>query len=112
LDLIGQRFIRASFYIPHVTFRVGNIVFDQGGTGWLSNHPGLMNNQLSGAFCIFLSRRFFLNFPRAIDDAGYFDGCSPWLIYLQTRVPNAKPFMATLGILKVTAAWNDSALVP
>ena len=85
----------------------GNNIIGQGGTGFVDTYPGLILNGLAGAFGVFLCRQFYLNFPRALDDAAEIDGCSPIRRYWQIYVPLGKPVLASLGVLKFTFIWND-----
>lgn len=85
----------------------GNNIFGIGGKGWIDSYPGLMINQLAGAFGIFLCRQFYLMFPKELDEASAMDGCSPWKIYLKIYLPLSGPIFSSLGILKLTHTWND-----
>lgn len=91
-------------YIP---FAGGNNWAGMGGTGWINTYPGLMVNQMAGAFGIFLCRQFYLNFPRPLDEAAELDGCSIWKTYFQIYLPMSGPLLASLGVIKLTTVWND-----
>jgi multiple sugar transport system permease protein len=62
---------------------------------------------VAGSFGIFLCRQFFLTFPRALDEAAQIDGASTLRVFYQIYLPISKPVLATLGIFKTTATWND-----
>lgn len=85
----------------------GNNIFGQGGTGLINTYGGLIINNLAGAFGVFLCRQFYLNFPRDLDDAAEVDGCGPFMRYFNIYLPLSKPLLASLGVLKLTATWND-----
>ncbi len=85
----------------------GNNWLGMGGTGWIDTYPGLMVNQMAGAFGIFLCRQFYLNFPRALDEAAELDGCNIWRTYFRIYLPLSGPILASLGVIKLTTVWND-----
>lgn len=85
----------------------GNDLLGQGGTGFLNTYGGLILPFVAGPIGIFLSRQFFLNFPRELDEAAIMDGASKFRIFAQIYLPLAKPVLATLAVLKATSAWND-----
>ncbi|WP_420819481.1 carbohydrate ABC transporter permease [Paenibacillus thalictri] len=85
----------------------GNDLFGQGGTGWLDSYYALVIPELSGSFGIFLARQFYLQFPRALDDAAHMDGAGYFRTFLQIYLPQSGPLMATLGIFKTVSVWND-----
>jgi multiple sugar transport system permease protein len=93
--------------MKHFPLAGGNDLFGAGGSGWIDTYPGLMINHLAGAFGVFLCRQYYLNFPKALDDAAEIDGCSPWRTYFQVYLPLSKPLWASLGVLKMTTTWND-----
>lgn len=85
----------------------GNNILGRGGMGMVDSYPGLMINRLSGAFGIFLCRQYYLNFPKALDDAAEIDGSSIIGTYWKIYIPLSKPLLASLGVLKLTITWND-----
>ncbi len=93
--------------MKHIPLAGGNDLFGAGGTGWIDSYPGLMINQMAGAFGIFLCRQFYLNFPKALDEAAELDGCNIWRTYFRIYLPLSGPLMASLGVIKLTTVWND-----
>lgn len=85
----------------------GNDLFGQGGIGYINSYTGLILPFIAGSFGIFLCRQFFLNFPRALDEAAQIDGASKLRVFFQIYLPLSKPILATLAIFKTTSAWND-----
>ncbi|MCK8485601.1 carbohydrate ABC transporter permease [Paenibacillus sp. MBLB2552] len=85
----------------------GNDLFGQGGIGFINSYTGLILPFIAGSFGIFLCRQFFLNFPRALDEAAQIDGASKLRVFFQIYLPLSKPILATLAIFKTTSAWND-----
>jgi multiple sugar transport system permease protein len=85
----------------------GNSLLGVGGTGFINTFGGLMLPIFAGAFGIFLCRQYFLNFPRALDEAAKIDGCTPINTFWKIYIPNSKSLMMSLGVLKATYSWND-----
>ena len=90
-----------------VPFAGGNNILGQGGRGWLDSYWALIIPQLSGSFGIFFARQYFLTIPYELYEAARIDGCSPMKAFLKVFLPNAKPLIASLGILKTVYVWND-----
>ncbi|GIO62816.1 bicyclomycin resistance protein [Paenibacillus cineris] len=88
-------------------FAGGNNWQGQGGIGFINSYTGLILPFIAGSFGIFLCRQFFLNFPRALDEAAQIDGASKFRVFYQIYLPLSKPILATLAIFKTTSAWND-----
>lgn len=85
----------------------GNNIFGQGGHGWIDSHMGLLAPYVAGSFGVFLFRQFFLNFPRALDDAARIDGLGWFRTFWKIYVPLSGPVFASLVALKAAATWND-----
>ncbi len=93
--------------MKNIPFAGGNNWLGMGGTGWINTYPGLMINQMAGAFGIFLCRQYYLNFPKELDEAAELDGCSLWKTYFKVFLPLSGPLFASLGVIKLTTVWND-----
>ena len=85
----------------------GNNLWGSGGFGLIDTHLGLLLPYIAGAFGVFLFRQFFLNFPRALDDAAKIDGLGRFRAFLMIYVPLSTPVFVTLLLLKATQVWND-----
>lgn len=85
----------------------GNDIFGVGGTGLINTHLGLIIPFAAGSFGIFLCRQFFMNFPKSLDEAAEIDGAGKLRTFFQIYIPLSKPILATLGVLKTVASWND-----
>lgn len=107
--LVPSQVIMVPVFImmKHVPLFGGNDWLGRGGTGWINTYWGLMMPYLAGAFGTFLCRQFYLNFPKALDEAAEIDGCSKWRIYFQMYIPQSKPLLASLGVIKLSAVWNE-----
>lgn len=85
----------------------GNNILGQGGFGLINSYAGLIIPLVSGSFGVFLCKQFYANFPKSLDEAAEIDGASKLRIYFQIYLPNSKPILATLGLLKGVSVWND-----
>jgi ABC-type glycerol-3-phosphate transport system permease component len=57
-------------------------------------------------FGIFLLRQFIDAIPRDLDDAASIDGCDFWQIYAHVMMPNIRPALITLALMKFIWAWG------
>ncbi|MCD7750961.1 MAG: carbohydrate ABC transporter permease [Lachnospiraceae bacterium] len=85
----------------------GNSLLGQGGTGLINTYAGLIIPLVSGSYGVFLCKQFYENFPHSLDEAAQIDGCDKWRTYFAIYLPNSKAILATLGLLKAVAVWND-----
>jgi ABC-type glycerol-3-phosphate transport system permease component len=69
--------------------------------------PWLLWGLAASPFHIFLFRQFFTTIPKALEDAAEVDGASPFRIFWQIFLPNAKPALATSFILNFVWVWGD-----
>lgn len=93
--------------LAHVPFAGGNDILGRGGIGLVNNHAGLLLPYIAGSFGVFLFRQFFMNFPRALDDAAEIDGLNRIQTYYKIYVPLSGPVFASLIALKATYTWCD-----
>lgn len=85
----------------------GNNILGQGGTGLINTYTGIVAPYIAGAFGVFLFRQFFLNFPRALDEAAKIDGLTRLGAFTRVYIPLSKPIFATLIVFKTTSTWNE-----
>ncbi|GGD93928.1 carbohydrate ABC transporter permease [Paenibacillus nasutitermitis] len=85
----------------------GNDLWGNGGIGFLNSYWGLIIPQIAHPFGVFLFRQFFLQFPKALDEAAKIDGCSRLRTLLKIYVPASLPVFATLALLKSIGSWNQ-----
>ena len=85
----------------------GNNLFGAGGTGLINTYAGLVIPLVSGSYGVFLCKQFYENFPRSLDEAAEIDGANKWKTFFTIYRPNSKAILATLGLLKAVAVWND-----
>lgn len=69
--------------------------------------PWIFNAIAGNSFFIFLFRQFFLSFPKELEDAAEVDGASPFRIYWQIFMPNAKPVIAAVMVFAFQGVWSD-----
>jgi len=90
-----------------IPFFGGNDWLGSGGNGWLDSYYALIVPELAGAFGIFMARQYYLQFPKALDDAAYIDGTGYLRLFFSIYLPQSGPLLASLGIFKFVAVWND-----
>ena len=69
--------------------------------------PWLLWGLATSPFHIFLFRQFFTAIPKELEDAAEVDGATPFRIFWQIFLPNAKPALATSFILNFVGVWGD-----
>ena len=74
--------------------------------GWLDKYQALIIPWLASVFAIFLLRQFFRAIPDELWDSARIDGCRRLRFLLQIVVPNSKPALLTVGLLKFLGSWN------
>ncbi|MEK8127896.1 carbohydrate ABC transporter permease [Paenibacillus filicis] len=90
-----------------IPFFGGNDWLGTGGNGWLDSYYSLIVPELAGAFGVFMARQFYLQFPKALDDAAFIDGAGYLRLFFSVYLPQSGPLLATLGIFKFVSVWND-----
>jgi ABC-type glycerol-3-phosphate transport system permease component len=77
--------------------------------GWVNTYkPLIVPEWLGGAaFYIFLFRQFFKGIPREMEEAARIDGAGDWQIFWSIFLPNAKPALATVGVLAFIGHWKE-----
>ena len=78
--------------------------------GWINNYLALIIPPLfkdANVFNIFFLRQYFMSIPKDLEEAAIIDGCSRFRTFLRIIMPNAKPALATVGILSFNGQWNS-----
>ncbi len=75
--------------------------------GWLDSYHVQIIPFLADPFSIFLFYQFFINLPKALEEAALVDGAGLFAIYWRVILPLSRPVFATVAILKFLAHWND-----
>lgn len=75
----------------------------------LSNSYGLMILYCAGALTqgTFLAVNYIKLIPIELEEAGFVEGGSTWVIYYKIILPLMKPILATLAIINGLWIWND-----
>lgn len=75
--------------------------------GWVDTPLALIVPAGAGAFGVFLLHQFFKAVPKELEEAAELDGCSRFQTFWHIMLPQAKPALATLGLLTFVGSWND-----
>jgi len=75
--------------------------------GLIDTYPGLVLPFLVSAFGVYLAREAIAQIPNDYIDAARLDGCSYIRIFLEIILPNIKPTLIVLIIIKFTWTWNE-----
>jgi multiple sugar transport system permease protein len=73
----------------------------------VNTYTALIGPWFASIFGTFLMRQQFLSIPRDYDDAATIDGANLWQIYWRVLLPQVKPAMATLAVLRFMGNWNS-----
>lgn len=75
--------------------------------GLVNTYTALIGPWFASIFGTFLMRQQYLSIPRDYDDAATMDGANLWQIYWVVLLPQLKPAMATLAVLRFMGNWNS-----
>ncbi len=75
--------------------------------GLVNTYTALIGPWFASIFGTFLMRQQFMSIPRDYDDAATMDGANLWQIYYAVLLPQLKPAMATLAVLRFMGNWNS-----
>ncbi len=78
-----------------------------GGVGWHDTYGVQIIPFIADAFSIFLFYQFFIGISRDLDEAALMDGAGRLRIYWNIILPNSKPVLATVAILKFMWIWGS-----
>lgn len=78
-----------------------------GSTTWIDSYQVQIIPFIADAFSIFLFYQFFIDIPKAYEEAALVDGASRWRIYWQLVVPLSRPVFATVAIWQVLTHLGD-----
>ncbi|HXF60695.1 MAG TPA: carbohydrate ABC transporter permease [Caldilineaceae bacterium] len=109
-DFIGKRVIFALFLgiliMPESALIVPQFVV-LSRLSLVNTYTALIGPWFASIFGTFLMRQQFLSIPRDYDDAATMDGANLWQIYYAVLLPQLKPAMATLAVLRFMGNWNS-----
>jgi multiple sugar transport system permease protein len=75
--------------------------------GLVDTYAALILPLIAAPFGVFLLRQSFLALPRELEEAAFVDGATHWSVFTRIVLPNAKPALATFGVLAFMASWNS-----
>jgi len=76
--------------------------------GWTNTFlPLIVPHFFANAYNVFLLRQYFLQIPRALDEAAMIDGANPLQILWKIIIPNSVPALAAVSLFHFFFAWND-----
>jgi len=75
--------------------------------GLINTYPGIVLPFLVSAFGVFLMRESIAEIPDDYIDAATIDGCSYLGIFFRIILPNVKPALVALAIIKFMWTWNE-----
>jgi multiple sugar transport system permease protein len=78
-----------------------------GGIGWHDTYYVQIIPFIADAFSIYLFYQFFIGIPQDLHEAAIMDGASRFRIYWSIILPNSKPVLATVAILKFIWLWGS-----
>jgi len=73
----------------------------------VNTYTALIAPSFASIFGTFMLRQQYLTIPRDYDDAARIDGASIIQIYWQVLLPQIKPALATLAVLRFMGHWNS-----
>ena len=74
--------------------------------GWLDSYQVQIIPFIANPFYIFLFYQFFIQFPKALEEAAIIDGASWFKIYWKLALPLSKPILASVAILHFLMQWG------
>lgn len=74
--------------------------------GWIDSYQVQIIPFIANPFYIFLFYQFFLNFPKALEEAALIDGASWFKIYWKVALPLSKPILSSVAILHFLMQWG------
>lgn len=109
-DFIGKRIIFVLFLgilmMPETALIVPQFIV-LSDLNLVNTYTALIGPWFASIFGTFLMRQQFMSIPRDYDDAATVDGANLWQIYGFVLMPQLKPAMATLAVLRFMGNWNS-----
>lgn len=96
----------ATMMIPSEVLIIPNYV-TLASLGWINTRMALVGPWVVSVFAIFLLRQHFLGIPESYYYSAKIDGCSDFMYIWRIMVPQAKPAILTIVLLKMIYSWNE-----
>lgn len=74
--------------------------------GWMNTYKALIIPWCTSVFSIFFLRQYFLGVPKELYYAAKVDKCSDLKYLWFIMIPNVKPAIITIALLKIINSWN------
>jgi multiple sugar transport system permease protein len=118
---VAYAFARFDFQAKNILFMIliGTIILPVQATlipmyiifakiGWTNTFlPLIVPHFFANAYNVFLLRQYFLQIPRALDEAAMIDGANPLEVLMKIILPNSVPALAAVSLFHFFFAWND-----
>lgn len=96
----------ATLMIPsHITLIPNYLLLAR--AGLLDTYAGLVLPAISNGFAAFFLRQYIRGIPRALDEAAYMDGATPFQVLWRVIVPLARPAILSMGLYIFITEWNS-----
>jgi ABC-type glycerol-3-phosphate transport system permease component len=96
----------ATLMIPsHITLIPNYLLLAR--AGLLDTYAGLVLPAISNGFAAFFLRQYIRGIPRALDEAAYMDGATPFQVLRRVIVPVARPAILSMGLYIFITEWNS-----
>ena len=107
--LITPMYMRFRFFD---IFGIFNIFTKTGGfnllnTPWPFILSAITCMGLRNGLFIFVTRQFFRNLPKELEDAALIDGAGYFRTFLHIMLPSSKPIITTVALFSFVWQWND-----
>ena len=73
----------------------------------IDTYWALIGPSFASIFGTFFLRQQYLAIPADYDDAAFIDGATKFQVYFNVLLPQIKPALATLAVLRFMGHWND-----
>jgi len=107
----GRSFLMGAFIaasiIPHTTTQVATFTIIKSLGLFNTIFAAMILYLGTGILQIYIFLQFINNIPYDLDESAMLDGASYFRIFLQIILPEMKPAIATVGIIKILDIYND-----
>ncbi len=105
--IVALIFVPFESVVVPLLLMVNQFPWFDGSTTWIDSYQVQIIPFIADAFSIFLFYQFFLDIPRAYEEAAVVDGASRWHIYWHIVVPLSRPVFATVAIWQILTHLGD-----
>ena len=74
---------------------------------WVNTYWGLIIPHMAHGYVIFMLRQFFLQIPKALDEASQIDGCNSIQTLYHVYIVSALPAIISVTLIQLVRNWND-----